>query len=461
MSWRDGLIQAAFRGIPFYVHSASMEGGRRTVLHQYPFRDLPYTEDIGSDADTFKIQGYVIANANNDYKYFAMRDNLIEALKGEGPGTLRHPWLGEMQVLTGKFTMDEAFVDGGVARFTMNFVQSGESRYPGDATDVVGLVDSEADGANNVLLDSFGKNINVNTPGGSLARSVANLQSGYNQMRSALFAVRGGLNALLKYASTYIDSSALGTTVIAMDSACTVAGLVLSSFDSFKALGGMTGNYTNNLITGLCSGRIVQGDVGYTTTHVSSVGSIDRKFGLSIIQNLLTMASFTGVSETISTGTLSGAQESANKQVILNINIGFSLTTMCQIATRIAYNGKEDLDTIVEEICAAINAQLLNLGALAADDTYKSFGISMDDPDSYSSLENLRNMFVKSMTELRKTLKDVDTYYAPPDPMTTLTLAYERYSDVGMETDIIDRNFPNIKNPGFLPGGIALELKGE
>src|SRR4051812_26581932 len=84
--WRDKWLQAQFRGARFFVENGVMAGGRRTALHEYPKRNVPYAEDMGKAANKFVVQGYLIGpNYLND------KDALIDALEKDGPGMLRLP----------------------------------------------------------------------------------------------------------------------------------------------------------------------------------------------------------------------------------------------------------------------------------------------------------------------------------------------------------------------------------
>lgn len=58
--WRDALLPAMFDGVPFFCESGIRESGRRTVIHEYPKRDLPYSEDMGRRAIQYTVRGYVI-----------------------------------------------------------------------------------------------------------------------------------------------------------------------------------------------------------------------------------------------------------------------------------------------------------------------------------------------------------------------------------------------------------------
>lgn len=95
MGWRDDYRPGAFRGVPFHLKNSTRTGGRRTVLNEYPLRDKPDTQDMGRKARQFNLAMTVIGQ-----DYMAKRDLLIEALETFGPGTLMHPFYGEMQVAT-------------------------------------------------------------------------------------------------------------------------------------------------------------------------------------------------------------------------------------------------------------------------------------------------------------------------------------------------------------------------
>ncbi|HGW7256049.1 TPA: DNA circularization N-terminal domain-containing protein, partial [Escherichia coli] len=91
--WREKLLEASFRGVPFKVEEESAGTGRRVETHEYPNRDKPYTEDLGKVTFRPSITAYVVGD-----DCFDQRDRLIDALNKPGPGTLVHPTYGEMKV---------------------------------------------------------------------------------------------------------------------------------------------------------------------------------------------------------------------------------------------------------------------------------------------------------------------------------------------------------------------------
>ena len=124
VGWQSRLLPASFRGVPFFVASHELQGGRRGVLHEFPDRDIPVTEDLGRAAGRYSIEAFVIgADYDQD------RDDLIDAVFNvAGPGTLVHPYLGtiEVQMMDG-CSLREQTAPGGIANFHLVCVQAGDA----------------------------------------------------------------------------------------------------------------------------------------------------------------------------------------------------------------------------------------------------------------------------------------------------------------------------------------------
>ncbi|MEH0076044.1 DNA circularization N-terminal domain-containing protein [Pannonibacter sp. Pt2] len=89
-----GLRQGSFRGVPFEIIDISHEVGRRIVTHFFPGVDAQAREDQGRLDGPVSVAGFVIGD-----DYVARARALEAALAQPGPGTLVHPWLGEMLVV--------------------------------------------------------------------------------------------------------------------------------------------------------------------------------------------------------------------------------------------------------------------------------------------------------------------------------------------------------------------------
>ncbi|MHA2017792.1 MAG: DNA circularization N-terminal domain-containing protein [Promethearchaeota archaeon] len=175
MSWRDRLYwaeessstkkKASFRDAFFFVKDSEMNVGRRNIIHQFPFQDEAYVEDLGMEADTFLVIGYVVQHLDNSQDYIDERDDLLEALREFGEGTLKHPFYGELSVhLVGKAKIDESFSEGGIARFTMNFIEvkegSGTVSFQDSNQNNISAVDESGGTAMDLARSGFAQRYN-------------------------------------------------------------------------------------------------------------------------------------------------------------------------------------------------------------------------------------------------------------------------------------------------------------
>mgnify|MGYP005930816313 FL=1 len=156
-SWRENLRPASFRGVPFLVDESHVVIGRRVVLHEYPLRDKPYAEDLGKKAQVMRFSAYVIGS-----DYMDKRDALIEALELEGAGELIHPYFGSKTVTaTEDIEIVESHEFGGMARFSLSFVEAGEQIFPDQSTDVDAKLEEKRQTFADKLKGWFSETFNV------------------------------------------------------------------------------------------------------------------------------------------------------------------------------------------------------------------------------------------------------------------------------------------------------------
>jgi len=126
MGWIDNLQAASFRGVPFKTTDDEGTFGRRVQTHEYPNRDKPYTEDLGRATRRITISAYVIGE-----DFALQRDKLIEVIERPGPGTLVHPFFGEMKVnIDGALRVSHSQTEGRMCRIEFAFVEAGELSFP-------------------------------------------------------------------------------------------------------------------------------------------------------------------------------------------------------------------------------------------------------------------------------------------------------------------------------------------
>lgn len=141
-AWRRSLRAASFRGVSFKVDTRDHETGRRAVIHEFPGREVPYTEDLGRKARTYAVEGYVLGP-----DYMPARDALLRACEEAGPGRLVTPWSGEVLVVCTGCRLRESKADGGMATFSLTFVEAGEAASPSGSAKPGALASSRADNA--------------------------------------------------------------------------------------------------------------------------------------------------------------------------------------------------------------------------------------------------------------------------------------------------------------------------
>lgn len=119
--WIGNYLQGSFRGVEFFIQSASNTIGRRQANHEFPGRDEPFAEDLGRKAKTFSLECYII-----DDNYFNRRNELIKALDTDGPGELVHPYLGTFQAVVMSSSFSERTSEGRMVRFSITFQEQKE-----------------------------------------------------------------------------------------------------------------------------------------------------------------------------------------------------------------------------------------------------------------------------------------------------------------------------------------------
>jgi prophage DNA circulation protein len=158
--WRDSLVLASFRNVEFHVEMGSMSSGRRTVVFEYPKRDLPYSEDMGRSARRWQFTAYLLLRdyglqAKKQYNIIRQRDNLIAALEKELAGVLIHPDLGQELVMCERYTYSEQRDRGGYFMFEMQFVEGGKPVLSQSLMNFVQQIEQAATNAENTGMQKL------------------------------------------------------------------------------------------------------------------------------------------------------------------------------------------------------------------------------------------------------------------------------------------------------------------
>lgn len=104
------LQTASWRGIPFAVTGSTLKLGRRVALHEYPYRDQVWVEDLGRAGRRISLSGFLVQDAAyGGGDVIAQRTAMIAA--GESgdseTGELVHPSLGRITAALLEFECEE------------------------------------------------------------------------------------------------------------------------------------------------------------------------------------------------------------------------------------------------------------------------------------------------------------------------------------------------------------------
>lgn len=118
MAWKDTLLQARFRGVPFEVLDVTRAGQRDVALHRVPYTNGSQNEDMGLAPRGVRLRAIFYGD---DYEN--QLHALIQALETPGAGELIHPIHGSMTVTALRWDDDHEaeLVDGAVVR--MEFLE--------------------------------------------------------------------------------------------------------------------------------------------------------------------------------------------------------------------------------------------------------------------------------------------------------------------------------------------------
>lgn len=89
-----GIQPASWRGIEFHMADVRVGAGRRVQTFLFPGIDTPVHQDLGALVGRVRLPGLIVGD-----DYVQRAQLLQQAFLEPGPGTLVHPWYGELTVV--------------------------------------------------------------------------------------------------------------------------------------------------------------------------------------------------------------------------------------------------------------------------------------------------------------------------------------------------------------------------
>lgn len=132
---------AMFKGVPFIFVDDSFGSGKRIVQHEFPQRDVPYSENLGKRIRKISIQGKLLGD-----DYLTQKDNLLFVCEEDGPGELVHPYYGVLNVECSTIEITNQKTVTRICEFQAVFFETGELEFPTSIVDTAAatLLQTEA-----------------------------------------------------------------------------------------------------------------------------------------------------------------------------------------------------------------------------------------------------------------------------------------------------------------------------
>ncbi|WP_233869702.1 DNA circularization protein [Paraburkholderia adhaesiva] len=133
----SALQGASWRGVPFATRGGTTKVGRRVAVHEYPFRDDVWVEDLGRAGRRISLTGFLVQDAaylgsSGGGDVIAQRAAMIAACEtpDTGDGELVHPSLGRLTVSLLDFECEESTEHGRAFELRFTFIAAGQQQFP-------------------------------------------------------------------------------------------------------------------------------------------------------------------------------------------------------------------------------------------------------------------------------------------------------------------------------------------
>lgn len=442
MSWRlriDQDLRGSYRGVPFYVDQHQGNAGRRWLIHEYPRRDKPYSEDMGRRAKEWRLTLFVIGE-----NYDRERDRLIEAFDAPGAATLVHPYLGTFQAVAEDVAFSESADQGGMCTFHVTFSESGEESYPEGSLDTQREVSLAARILEGSIFDDFAQQFSVDgLLGFSLEAVERDLTSIVRGIEDVVGGIAGQIAAVIRFPGN-------------------VAAIVLGGFNRLKSAvmlpvraadlysgrsmlsrsGGGSDGSSGGGFAGVLGGEASPAGI----VAASDAGRVLLAPGTPVRAiRLLREISESGQEITTpNEDTPDRRQRSQNAIAVQQLNGRAAALTAARLIAETPWESRQDAEDAGRDALSLIDAQM------AAEAPIND--------DVYAALVAVRVAVVEDLRTRATALPGL-TEYTPQVTLPALVVAHRLYGDARRADEIVIRN--KAPHPGALRGGVALEVLHE
>lgn len=439
--WRGLIRSSSFRGVPFAMVMEEGSHGRRQAVHEYPYRDTAWIEDLGRGTRRFVLRGFIIQNSQvyGGGDVITQRQSLIAACEKKGSGTLIHPTLGELTVSVPEngLRISGSMENGRVFEFTLMVIESGQK--------VFAITDSAA--AGNSVRTNYLKLVST-----AVASTLARIKGEIRGVTQAIKTIKGTVT----FWTNMVDNSISEVT--------NLSNVLNSTFGNTRY-----GRYNKGSVGGRSSAIVgsaatvdVVDDQGLSD-QVTAQSVMDRKNitdtvdelnnsstadefvqGISDVVNSI-LNSSGSVNERISAleklanSTSTEYQQSdSSKAISATINtmiIVLCTGAMTSSAADANPTSRDESEQLAQRVSQQLDEALLLVGDRADDELY-------------NALLSIRTAFISTMMNRSSGLSDL-MLVTMAQPIPALTLANRLYQDSSRADELIQES--RVPHPAFMP----------
>ena len=340
--------------------------------------------------------------------YMADRDALVQALESDGAGQLIHPYLGTLTVRCDRARMGEGVEEGGLARFSLEFVEDGAEAKPAVSADTQAQARNVAANSQSRLQASYGERF----PTGLATFATVSL----------------------------VDLIGVAVGAIAGAAARTAAG-----FESAETVGLARAELTGRaraITTGAANltaaPLLLAQDLSDLLAGVRAIAATPTR----ALGALLDLTSF-GDDLVLAAATTARRQQQREAQQALSRLVQQLAAVECLLAAAaMTFDSYDQAVAVRSRICDALDGM-----AIAAGDA--------GDDEAYEALGDMRLAAARDITARGGSLRRLASLTLQTS-RPALVVAYSLYGDASRADEVALRN--GLMHPGFAPGGVELQV---
>jgi prophage DNA circulation protein len=426
------LQQAFWRGVPFYVDAQQVQKGRKTAIHDYPFRDGGWVEDMGRQQRVFRFTGHLLGDLAP-----AMQLALDAACEIKGPGLLIHPTLGAINValLTASTSISKDRLRAISVEFA--FMEQGASLFPSIVTSTINkVIGSVSDALGGIASDLAAGAVVLAAASGLAAIAEGSLVTQtFSRGATAAASDPAALVALATAIPAPDDETtygryAAGNAIVQLPVGTTVADLQAQAAAQRSAVTSAT------TVATTAANVFDQQTAPLLVTAISGVIEAARSTMNNPADQVRTLADLATFNFTDTNG---GAGLSGNiatvRDAVASTCRRCALTSLALASASYQPKSYDDAVALRAQVAAALDVEITAAGDAGED-------------SSYIGLKSLRASVIQDLTTRGASLPLVETLTMPTN-LPSLVAAYRIYRDASRSDQIVAET--NVVHPAFLP----------